>query len=192
MQKLYNIILIVTFVFNCKAQDTVSYFNKTLPKRAITGTIGGEIVLLGLGYERYFYSSKSIRLAFSVKLGPSPKSGIVVIPTGILTEIFSGKNKLIVGVYLGNNIHPFAGSYSLKDVREIENNPEYLKTGRPFVYVPYGASTLGFKRYFNKKHALSMYANYGVYPEFEQIGMTQAKLKAFYAFWAGITYHRQF
>lgn len=196
MKKLFYIFLFLAFAKFCKAQDTSIYFNKTLPKNAVTGTIGGEVGFFGVGYERCFYLNKLMRILFSVKLGPSPKSGIVVIPTGVLMEVFPGKNKLIAGVYLGNNIHPFAGRYSMKDVREIENNPEPLKTAAPFLYMPYMASSLGCKRYFNKKHAFSIYGNFGVYPVFELYNQTPYEIKARLVIrpiiWGGITYHRQF
>ncbi len=98
MQKLYYIILIVTFVFNCKAQDTVTYFNKTLPKNVITGSLGGESVSIGAGYERCFYSKKNLRINFSCKIGLASGAWFV-LPTGFLGEMFKQKNKLLFGVF---------------------------------------------------------------------------------------------
>lgn len=194
MQKLNYIILIVTFVFNCKGQDTAIYFNKALSKNAITGSLGGESVSIGAGYERCFYSKKNLRINFSCKIGLASRAWFV-FPTGFLGEIFKQKNKLLFGVFLGNSFSPTARNYTMKDVKAIENNPSPLKTAVRFFYAPYGAVTLGYKRYFNTKNAISIYANGGAYLGFEQyfVGSTlKARLRTYYTPFAGITYHRQF
>ncbi|MBK6832930.1 MAG: hypothetical protein IPG89_01125 [Bacteroidetes bacterium] len=195
MKKLLYILLFTLSSQFCEAQDSVSYFNKTLSKNAVTGTLGGETVFISCGYERCFYSNKTIRFIFSTKIGPSNFGG-VAIPTGIIVEGLSGGNKIIGGIYLGNKLDPFAKRYSMNDVREIEKDQDHLKTPVYFFYVPYGALTLGYKRYFNKKNALSVYGNFGVYPTFELYASTPYEYKPRLIVkplaWGGITYHRQF
>lgn len=193
MKKLLCILFTLISQF-CEAQDSGSYFNGTLPKNAVTASIGGESVIIGAGYERCFYSKKNLRINFSCKIGPNSKAWFV-LPTGFLGEIFKRKNKLLFGVFLGNSFSPMARNYTMKDVKAIENDPSPLKTSVRFFYAPYGAVTLGYKRYFNAKHAISIYANGGVFLGFEQyfVGKTlKARLRTYYTPFAGITYHRQF
>lgn len=178
----------------CKAQDTANYFNKTLPKNAVIVTLGGETMYFSVGYERCLLIKRKLKLNFSSKVGISPHDG-GAIPTGFVMECFENKNKLICGVFLCNNLIPNARNTNWSDVKKIENNSDWLKTPVRFVWVPYGVITLGYKRYFNSKHAISFYLNGAVYPTFKMLpeeNYKKCKLVAAYYGWGGITYHRQF
>lgn len=194
MKKLLYILLFTLSSQFCVAQDSVSYFNKTLPKNAVTGTLGGETFFFSIGYERFFFTKKKLRLNFSSKIGISPHYG-AAIPTGIIMECFENKNKLIAGVFLCNNVIPSAINTNWSDVKKIENNTDWLKSPVRFVWAPYGVITIGYKRYINSKHAISIYLNGAIYPTFEMLpdeNYKKCKLVAAYYAWGGITYHRQF
>lgn len=195
MKKLLYIFLFILSSQFCKAQDSASYFNKTLPKNAVTGSLYGESGYCGIGYERNIYNSKIFRLQFSTKIGPYFPG--VLIPVGVLGELGNKRNKLVGGIHLGNLICPTCKYSGMKDVRRIENNPSPLKVGVMFAYVPYVVATIGYKRYLNTKHALSFNVLGGIYPEFElyfdyDSNMVKAKLKEYYVGWGSVSYYRLF
>ncbi len=192
-KQLYIFLFALSSLF-CKAQDSVSYFNKTLSKNVVTVTLGGETMYFSVGYDRCLLVKRKLKLNFSSKIGISPHYG-VAIPSGVVAEFFENKSKLITGVYLCNNVIPFAINTNWSDVKKIENNSDWLKTPVRFVWAPYGVITLGYKGYFNSKHAISFYLNGAVYPAFEMLpeeNYKKCKLVAAHYGWGGVTYHRQF
>jgi len=58
LKKLLYILVFTLSSQFCEAQDSASYFNKTLPKNAVTGTIGGETMFFSFGYERILLAKR--------------------------------------------------------------------------------------------------------------------------------------
>lgn len=179
---------IIIVNFKCATLSGQSDSSRVLlPKKYFTLSIGGESGIVGIGYSRSLIYQEKFKLFLETKFSYLPEQGFL-IPIGISSEIFDGTNKLIVGVSLGNKFRLNYSYTSWDDVEKIKKNPELLKGDTPFLYVPYGSLSIGYKKYLKKNRAISVYINGITYPSFESL-QTGVNLSMRLMPFGGITYY---
>ena len=151
------IIVIILIGFNplFSQKDTSQFYNKTLSNNNLSLELGGKSLWYSLGYERTFYKSKILLLAGTLNLSYEPYDGFngIRIPLGINILLGEKKNKLLLGLYLFNQIDftPYPKTRQERAAfRLTDQNYKIQKFYSPPYRLLLVVPLIGYRRYFKK------------------------------------------
>ena len=190
---LITVIILIGFNPLFSQKDTSQFYNKTLSNNNLSIELGGKSIWYSLGYERTFYKSKILLLTGTVNLSYEPFDGFngLRIPIGINTLLGEKRNKLLLGLYILNQIN-FSPKPKTSQERAAyrlshENYKIEINYSPPYRLLFIDPS-IGYRRYFKKGNSISFEYTYLIYNSYGELVFDKLRL----ASWFGINYNFKF